>query len=827
MAGEIIDAGNVILNATEVEFLRASRATYEAERDAEAARIAQQARQNSRLRRALAVAAVTLIAALAAGGLAVTQRNRADDERALADARAGEAEAARGEAEMQRVLADARAADASAASREADIARLVAQSQSDSRLSPTRSLLLAAEAYDREQSWRTAGALQTAIASVPKGTLAYLEGKGAFSDIEYGKNVIVGRDGDAIAIWSATTYRRLGEVRDPTLTQQGQISLSGDDRYVAAGFSEGFVIFDIVTKSAVARIATASPATAIAFNPLDVDRILIGQSDGSIEVFRWRNGQIEARYENQSARVMSVSYSADGRRASASTNSGRAQAFDTVTGAPIGEPLQFVARLPVVNFVFARLSRSGTYLIASGVAASQTVVQRVADSAIVFEHTNTADPSAPLNADLIEATNTLVIAQNTGELLFNIDTRQRLPSTSLPSSLIYIDLAISPDAKTMAVSTASEISIRALDSRQLGAEASLAQPAGFAARPGTSLSFNEDRTKILLGGEGTSFLYDLTTTPASVRQLNFDGPGALVHARFAGQGRFIETLHVNVTGSSYQQWDPTTLRATAMVTLPGAIFEKRSGIASSPDGRFVAASNAVDALVPEGKPTVRVFDVQTGELRWAFTELYNIATGVLPGSYLVPYSIAFSPDSRFVAATSFGGGALAVWDLVTGDATPVASSGASTIAYAHNGDLLLIGTNYRLSTLDATLKPRLELAGRAGASLFGAFHPSKQLLLTDNGCGKPFDNGGGHGWGLQLWDLERHVEIGVGLALWCAAWSFDGDRLAAMDNTTIQVWSTDWYQWKRAACAAAGRNLTEAEWRTYVSDTPPRETCGV
>jgi hypothetical protein len=223
---------------------------------------------------------------------------------------------------------------------------------------------------------------------------------------------------------------------------------------------------------------------------------------------------------------------------------------------------------------------------------------------------------------------------------------------------------------------------------------------------------------------------------------------------------------------------------------------------------------------------VRVFDVQTGEQRWAFTDLYDIVTGMLPQSYLVPYSIAFSPDSRYVAASLIGGGALAMWDVTTGRATPIAKTGAGTIAYAESGDLLVIGTNYRLNILDgATLMSRLELAGRAGASIYGSLHPSKQLLLSDNGCGKPFDDGDGPGWGLQLWDLERRVEIGVGLNLWCAAWSTDGERFVATDNTSVQIWSTDWDQWKRAACAAAGRNLTETEWRTYVADTTPHATC--
>jgi WD40 repeat protein len=329
----------------------------------------------------------------------------------------------------------------------------------------------------------------------------------------------------------------------------------------------------------------------------------------------------------------------------------------------------------------------------------------------------------------------------------------------------------------------------------------------------------------------TAYLYDLTTIPATVREVAFAGPGVLVNARFAGQGRFIETLHTNnaTFSSTYQQWDPATLRVTAAVTLPGWPFGRT--YASSPDGRFVAAGNILDAkskFNPNGIPTVRVFDVQTGALRWAFTDLGDIVTGVLPGGFLVPYSIAFSPDSRFVAATSIGGGAMAVWDLATGKVAPVATTGASTIAYAGNGDLLMIGSNYRLSILDgAALTPRFELAGRAGASLIGGFHPSKPVLLTNNTCG-PVDEGNASptGFGLQLWDLDRRVEIGVGLALLCAAWSLDGERFAAMDNTTIQIWSTDGDQWKRAACAAAGRNLTADEWRAYVSDTAPRrDTC--
>jgi hypothetical protein len=41
----------------------------------------------------------------------------------------------------------------------------------------------------------------------------------------------------------------------------------------------------------------------------------------------------------------------------------------------------------------------------------------------------------------------------------------------------------------------------------------------------------------------------------------------------------------------------------------------------------------------------------------------------------------------------------------------------------------------------------------------------------------------------------------------------------------LVIWDTDARSWVRRACAAAGRNLTRAEWERFLPDTSYRKTC--
>src|SRR5205814_2188672 len=164
------ETGNVILAPVEDEFLTASRAAQQVEQQTEATRIAQQARQNKRLRRALVAAGMMLVIPLLAGSIAFVQRSRADDQRALANQRA------------------------------------------DATIDPARAALLAVEAYRRADSdtskLQAAGAIQSVLSQQVKGVLGSITGAGPYDEANLGDTVIVAKDGDSVSVWDATSWKK-------------------------------------------------------------------------------------------------------------------------------------------------------------------------------------------------------------------------------------------------------------------------------------------------------------------------------------------------------------------------------------------------------------------------------------------------------------------------------------------------------------------------------------------------------------------------------------------------------------------------------------------
>jgi hypothetical protein len=54
----------------------------------------------------------------------------------------------------------------------------------------------------------------------------------------------------------------------------------------------------------------------------------------------------------------------------------------------------------------------------------------------------------------------------------------------------------------------------------------------------------------------------------------------------------------------------------------------------------------------------------------------------------------------------------------------------------------------------------------------------------------------------------------------------DGAELAVGSAAGVTMWNLRPAAWAEAACTAAGRQLTETEWRDHVGDPEPAPTCG-
>ena len=159
-------------------------------------------------------------------------------------------------------------------------------------------------------------------------------------------------------------------------------------------------------------------------------------------------------------------------------------------------------------------------------------------------------------------------------------------------------------------------------------------------------------------------------------------------------------------------------------------------------------------------------------------------------------STAFAPDSERLA-TGTGSGLVLQWDVhkrtvieppLEGDEGAIGG-----VAYSPDGTLLATSrTGFSTTQL---------WRADTGARFAGTFVPGA-LPFTE-----------------RTFDLDHFLANRP-------AFSPSGDRLVTtgLDRATVS-WTLDPDQWRDAACAIAGRELTEGEWRQYLPDRDPYPLC--
>jgi WD40 repeat protein len=751
-------------NDVERDFVTASRAAAQAaqERDRRARR---------RLGRALVATSVALVVALVAGSVALVQRREATRQAGAAD-----------------------------------VSRLVALSQSLSATKRDVALLLALEAARRDPGAVTTGALQGAFSS----DLSFLR------------------------------YLRTGP------DNAGQIAFSADGRVLYANSQENGkrpVRVDLDTGRAVSiPVRNLDSQTWIAsFIPVDSTSALLTRSSDSGQVLPIEQVDLVDGHVLDSASVQEeaahVTISPDGTRAAVTTVGrtgvkSRVVILDLATMnaiASVDQPGPANAdqgpwygqsawiddhRLVVGSpsgrlLVWAPGTREAIRLIndpptpgtesAYAVRATPDGSQVVAGgSALMAYDVRTGAPSWPSTrtfggAMAIDPLAHVVWAQEAGAgssrmFAYDLATGERTQAELDGQHGTVCDARVGPDSTTIAVSSCNEgtVALWALD----GATATGAplEGAGWAS--------SED----LWSPDGAHVAMFRLEAPDAVEVMDVrDGTrrraeGVVATATNSPIFRRDGVLQTVNDSNHVVEYDPNTGRThDTGIVLPGghvlsniALHEPDRAVYGLDDGTMVVIDTARAQIVRAIK-----------------TDL----VGVL--------GVGWSPDGRRLFAAGQTEQA-EVLDAATGKKIATLPTPAANVVVSPDGSLMATAAfNGTIRFVDTTTLKQV------GDALSGGVSFAAQIQFTPDG--RTFITSGLDNT-LRIFDVASRRQVGVPIAIasWGAAISRDSKTIAITTDRGVARLSLDAAALRRAACRAAGRNLTAEEWAQYVGGEPDR-----
>jgi WD40 repeat protein len=281
-----------------------------------------------------------------------------------------------------------------------------------------------------------------------------------------------------------------------------------------------------------------------------------------------------------------------------------------------------------------------------------------------------------------------------------------------------------------------------------------------------------------------------------------------------------EDVAVGGTSGRAEIWDvrdkPHLRKKLRGLRSTTGLREAVTAVAFSPDGRKIAAGDVNHT--PGTKPRlgrVALWDQTSGRLLWRSRDLGE-AVG----------AIAFSPDGQTVAA-GVGTGRVALLDAATGKmarSLRLFGSGAAVTALAFSRDTLATGNDSGLVQL---WNP--DTGAEIGHPTLVAAAPVASISFSSDGT--TFATAGGSDGLVKLWTTATQQQYGATFpgnpGQWGnAQYTPDGSKLIVVygDGKGF-VWPASVGSWQDHACSVAGRNFTREEWSRFVSGRSYSTVC--
>jgi WD40 repeat protein/DNA-binding SARP family transcriptional activator/energy-coupling factor transporter ATP-binding protein EcfA2 len=799
------------LTDTEREFLEAASEASDAEQRSAAEHARSQARLISRLRTVLTGAVVLLVLALAAGGVAAVQSDRASDNAARA--------------EQAAVSADAR--------------RIGLRSQLTDDIS--LSLLLAAAGARLDDSPETRANLMTALAEQPLLVRSAPPGGGFLETINVspdGRWVASSDDQNRMHLYDAATNRlqRSYEAERPP---------EGEQRFMFAAFSPDSSELAVIPEGGDEPVRLLDPTTMEPTTRLDFP--------GNQPVW-WIDGEFSADGRYLAATAQTVNWPI--RDSSEAPGYAVVWDLDSPSTPPtrvsIGPGVDALALSPDGRTLYVGWPLAA-YDVASGdMIWQQDVTTHYAGLASHADGTLLA--LAPEGPDFGCAHEGLLVSASTGATVRTL-RGQRDPAC---------DIAFSPDGTLVgSVSLDGELIVWDTATGRLLERWHTFDPQGIGFGPDNDLVYGGGRDSMLRS-------WDLSAQETYLQQTTqVDDTTVFAHADVSPDGRQVAYRWLDDTGTGWVRFvDTATGEATTATRLPTQDLDWSSLGTWHPDGGRYVAWCAISGGPCEEPGVVTVLDSTTGEVVKKQEilddeDIYSVAyvdgarrllvgssdrqtlgnadrrTSVFDAETLQPtgdvfdygadFAISIGDGSTVAVSQPSADGSFEHWraiDVSTGEVRSEWDVDVLAYAAASSPDgstLAVAGNAGEIVTTDVRTGDELRRSTSLGFTVrWLAYSDDGELLLS------AAENGG-----VSLWDATTLDPLGTAYpphhgAPIPAGAQFIGDShdvaIASYDGKVYR-WETDLDRALDFACQMAGRDLTEDEWAQFLPAQPYESVC--